>query len=44
MSDSYLSGWDLIPGGSPIVTRTSRLLPVRHRGEPAMLKLATDEE
>jgi streptomycin 6-kinase len=44
MIDSYLSRWDLIPDGSPIVTNTSRLLPVRHRGEPAMLKLATDEE
>ena len=44
MIDSYLSRWDLIPDGSPIVTNTSRLLPVRHRGEPAILKLATHEE
>jgi streptomycin 6-kinase len=44
MIDVYLSRWDLIPDGSPIVTHTSRLLPVRHRGEPAMLKLVTHEE
>jgi streptomycin 6-kinase len=44
MIDIYLSQWELIPDGKPIVTSTSRLLPVRHRGKPAMLKLATDEE
>jgi streptomycin 6-kinase len=44
MFDDYLSRWNLIPDGSPIVTQSGRLLPVRHRGEPAMLKLATEEE
>jgi streptomycin 6-kinase len=44
MIDIYLSGWDLIPEGNPIVTNSSRLLPVRYRGKPAMLKLATEEE
>jgi streptomycin 6-kinase len=44
MIDIYLSQWDLIPDGKPIVTNSSRLLPVRHRGKPAMLKLATEEE
>jgi streptomycin 6-kinase len=44
MIDTYLSRWDLIPDGNPIVTNSSRLLPVRHRGKPAMLKLATEEE
>lgn len=44
MFDPYLSRWNLIPDGSPIVTRSGRLLPVRRRGEPAMLKLATEEE
>ena len=44
MFDSYLSRWNLIPDGSPIVTRSGRLLPVRRRDEPAMLKLATEEE
>lgn len=40
----YLSRWDLVPDGSPVVTRTSCLLPVRQKGRPAMLKLATHEE
>jgi streptomycin 6-kinase len=44
MIDIYLSQWDLNPDGNPIVTNTSRLLPVRHRGKPAMLKLTTHEE
>jgi streptomycin 6-kinase len=44
MFDIYLSQWDLIPDGGPIVTNTSRLLPVRRRGEPAMLKLVSHEE
>lgn len=30
--------------GDPIVTHSSRLLPVRHDGEPAMLKIATEPE
>jgi streptomycin 6-kinase len=44
MIDVHLSRWDLIPDGSALVTNASRLLPVRRRGEPAMLKLSTDEE
>jgi streptomycin 6-kinase len=44
MFDRYLSRWNLAPDGSPIVTRSGRLLPVRHRGEPAMLRLATEAE
>jgi streptomycin 6-kinase len=44
MFDDYLSRWNLIPDGSPIVTQSGCLLPVRRRGEPAMLKLATEEE
>lgn len=35
----YLTRWRLTPDGDPIVTPTSRLLPVRYRGEPAMLKV-----
>jgi streptomycin 6-kinase len=42
--DAYLRRWDLVSDGAPIVTRTSRLLPVRRHGAPAMLKLALDEE
>lgn len=42
--EPYLTRWGLAPDGEPIVTPSSRLLPVRHRGEPAMLKVATHEE
>lgn len=34
----YLASWRLDPDGPPIETATSWLLPVRHRGAPAMLK------
>jgi streptomycin 6-kinase len=40
----YLARWVLTPDGDPIITPTSRMLPVRHRGEPAMLKVATVDE
>jgi hypothetical protein len=40
MFDVYLSRWNLVPDGNPVTTRNARLLPVRHDGEPAMLKLA----
>jgi streptomycin 6-kinase len=33
-----------VPDGAPIVTHTSRLLPVRHAGVPAMLKIALAAE
>lgn len=42
--DYYIDRWRLIPEGDPIVTRTSRLLPVRWRGVVAMLKVAVDAE
>ena len=41
---NYLRRWALVPDGDPIVTRTSRLLSVRRDGEPAMLKLTTNDE
>ena len=44
MFNPYLYCWDLVPDGHPIVTRSSRLLPVRYCGAPAMLKIATKEE
>jgi streptomycin 6-kinase len=44
MLDAHLSRWGLVPDGGPIVTRAARLLPVRRGGEPAMLKLALEEE
>lgn len=44
MFDTHLARWNLAPDGEPIVTRSSRLLPVRHRGRPAMLKIACEAE
>lgn len=42
--EAYLKRWSLVPDGEPIVTRSGQLLPVRRRGEPAMLKVATEVE
>ncbi len=39
---THLSRWHLVPDGEPIVTHSSRLLPVRKDGVPAMLKIATE--
>jgi streptomycin 6-kinase len=44
MFNEYLQRWKLTPDGKPVVTATSRLLPVRIGGVPAMLKLAVHEE
>jgi len=44
MFEPYLSQWQLLPAGEPIITLGSRLLPVRYQGTPAMLKIALDEE
>lgn len=44
MFDAYLARWDLEPDGAPVVTRSARLLPVRHRGAAAMLRIATHPE
>jgi streptomycin 6-kinase len=40
MFSEYLERWQLAPDGEPIVTPSSRLLPVRRQGAPAMLKVA----
>jgi streptomycin 6-kinase len=40
----HLARWRLVPDGHPIITRSSRLLPVRMDGTPAMLKIAVDVE
>jgi streptomycin 6-kinase len=40
----YLARWGLTPEGDPILTRSSRLLPVDWRGAPAMLKVAVQAE
>jgi streptomycin 6-kinase len=44
MFDEYLALWELTPDGEPIVTHSSRLLPVRRHGVPAMLKVAMEAE
>ena len=44
MFEPWLDRWKLEPDGEAILTRSSRLLPVRHRGRPAMLKIACEAE
>ncbi len=41
---THLRRWSLTPDGDPIVTPSSRLLAVRQRGVPAMLKIALEKE
>jgi streptomycin 6-kinase len=41
---TLISRWELTPDGTAIQTHCSRLLPVRHRGRPAMLKIAFEAE
>ncbi|MGR9275932.1 aminoglycoside phosphotransferase family protein [Rhizobium leguminosarum] len=42
MFSPHLDRWSLISDGEPIITHSSRLLPVRWQGRPAMLKVAAD--
>jgi streptomycin 6-kinase len=44
MSEYHVARWGLTPDGEPITTHSSRLLPVRHIGAPAMLKIAMEAE
>lgn len=44
MFDQYLRLWDLIPDGSPILSATSHLLPVKYQEREAMLKVAACAE
>ncbi len=44
MFNYYLDLWNLTPDGEPIHTWGSHLLPVRHGGEAAMLKVTSQEE
>ncbi len=44
MLDHYIAKWGLTPAGAPIVTHTSQLLPVRYKGQPAMLKVTDAED
>ncbi|WP_036288672.1 aminoglycoside phosphotransferase family protein [Methylocystis sp. ATCC 49242] len=43
MFADYLDRWELTPVGEPVVTHSSRLLPVRRYGVAAMLKIALTE-
>ncbi len=42
MFSPYLERWSLTSDGQPIITHSSRLLPVTWQDKPAMLKVATD--
>jgi streptomycin 6-kinase len=42
--NTYIDRWALVRDGDPIITHSSRLLPVLRNGEPTMLKIATDPE
>ncbi|WP_416064274.1 aminoglycoside phosphotransferase family protein [Rhizobium sp. ZK1] len=42
MFSTYLERWSLTSNGEPIITHSSRLLPVIWQDKPAMLKVATD--
>ena len=44
MFSDYLNPWGLTPDGEPIITPTSRLLPVRSGAVRAMLKIAVVDE
>lgn len=44
MFSLYSEKWSLHPDGDVIVTPSSRLYPVRYRGQQAMLKVAEDPE
>jgi streptomycin 6-kinase len=44
MFTEYIVKWDLQQDGGPIRTHSSRLLPVRRYGVPAMLKVAQEAE
>jgi streptomycin 6-kinase len=42
--DEALRNWNLTPDGALMTTHTGLLLPVRRAGEPAMLKIASEDE
>ena len=42
--DPYLEKWDLVVDGEPILTASSRLLPVQVAGTAAMLKMSADPQ
>ncbi len=40
MFDHFIQAWALVPDGTPVITHSSHLLPVRWQGLPAILKVA----
>ena len=42
--DKYMTCWGLIADGEPLMTHSSKLLPVRYKSIPSMLKIAISEE
>ncbi len=42
--EDYIHLWQLTPDGPPIITHSSRLLPVLQAGQPAMLKIPAARE
>lgn len=44
MLEDYLDAWSLTPDGAAFQTHSSKLMPVRWRGLPAMLKVAVSPE
>lgn len=42
--EKYLHLWDLSSDGNPLITHTSKLLPVRYKNTLAMLKIAMTSE
>jgi streptomycin 6-kinase len=44
MFEPYLLRWGLVLDGDAIITLAAQLLPVLRSGEPAMLKLSSDED
>ena len=44
MFATYIDRWSLVADGAPIERRSGSLIPVRYRGEPAILKLAREDE
>ena len=42
--DRAMARWDVVADGEPVLTRSSRLLPVRAAGAAAMLKISADPQ
>ncbi len=42
--NKYITLWSLVPDGNPLFTHNSHLLPVLYKNNPAMLKVALEEE